>query len=147
MSLGPDLVGWTLPAKEPYGVGREKLREFASAVGETAAIANNPDAARAAGYPDIVATPTFAMTLVLRGLDEFVAYTGIDYSRVIHADQHFTYARPITAGDRLSTVLKVDRLRTIGERTIVALRCDITDAAGELVCTAISTVVVSASGD
>jgi acyl dehydratase len=141
-----DLAGWTVPAKEPYEVGREKLREFAAAVGETAPLAWDPEAARAAGYADVVATPTFVMVLVLQGLDEFVAQTGIDYSRVIHADQQFTYTRPITAGDRLSTLLTVDRTRTVGDNTIVTLRCEIGDAAGQPVCTAVSTVLITTGG-
>lgn len=143
LSLGPELGGWTLPAKEPYEVGREKLREFAAAIGEAAAVSNDPSAARAAGYRDIVAPPTFAMTLVLRGLDEFVAHTGIDYSRVIHAGQEFTYARPITAGERLTSVLTVERVRSMGGSDIVTLRCEVMDTEGESVCTSVSTVVVT----
>jgi acyl dehydratase len=139
-----ELAGWTLADKEPYEVGREKLREFAAAVGETSPIARDPDSAHKAGYQDVVATPTFPFVLVLRGLDAFVAQTGIDYSRVIHADQQFTYARPITAGDRLSTALTVDRVRPIGDNTFVTLRCEITDGTGEPVCTAVSTMLIIA---
>jgi acyl dehydratase len=147
--LAAELTGWTLPATEPYEVGREKLREFAAAVGETAPVAWGPEAARAAGYADVVAIPTFAMVLVLRGLDAFVAQTGIDYSRVIHADQQFTYARPIIAGDRLSSLLTVDRVRNVGGNTIVTLRCEITnitDTGGEPLCTAVSTVLITTGG-
>jgi acyl dehydratase len=146
MPLDQDLLGWNLSAKEPYEVGREKVREFAAAVGEAAPIGRDPEAARAAGYADIVAPPTFAILVVFQGLDALVEHARIDYSRVVHADQQFTYARPITAGDRLSTVYTVDRLRSMGDNDIVTLRCEITDASGDPVCTALSTIVVSPTG-
>ena len=43
-----------------YAVGREKVREYANAVGETDPRYLDPEAARAAGFDDVVAPPMFA---------------------------------------------------------------------------------------
>jgi acyl dehydratase len=143
VALDPALLGWTLRPAEPYRVGREKVREFAAAVGETAPVTTDPAAARADGHRDVVAPPTFAIIGVFQGLDAFVARAGIDYARVVHADQRFELARPIVAGDELASSFSVDRLRALGGNDVVTLRCELRDAADALVCTALSTIVVS----
>ena len=53
-------VGKTYP-EQTYAVGREKVREYASAVGETNPVHLDVEAARAAGYADVVAPPMFAV--------------------------------------------------------------------------------------
>ena len=102
MPLNQALVGKAYPAVR-YEVGREKLREFAIAVGETDPIYHDEAAARAAGHPDIPAVPTFAVVLSFRAGQ--VVYgdpeLGLDYSRVVHGEQEFVHHRPIRAGDRL----------------------------------------------
>ncbi|MGA1753712.1 MAG: FAS1-like dehydratase domain-containing protein, partial [Pontimonas sp.] len=55
MSVNPDLLETVFEPTEPYRVGREKVREFASAVGATAPIHHDVDAAKEAGYQDVVA--------------------------------------------------------------------------------------------
>jgi len=145
--VDPALLGWTLSSDEAYEVSREKLRDFATAVGEQAPLAHDTAAAHAAGFADVVAVPTFAIIAVFRGLDAFVEAAGVDYSRVVHADQQFSYVRPIVAGDRLGTTFTVDRLRALGTSDIVTLRTDIADHAGDPVCAAVSTIVISAPSD
>ena len=44
-----------------YAVGREKVTEYANAVGETTPLHLDPAAARAAGHDDVVAPPMFAV--------------------------------------------------------------------------------------
>lgn len=143
MPLDPALLGWTLRPPEPYLVGREKVREFATAVGEESPVAHDTAAARGRGHGDVVAPPTFAIIGVFQGLDAFVEHAGIDYRRVVHADQQFTLARPIVAGDALASAFSVDRLRAMGGNDIVTLRCELRGEGDELVCTALSTIVVS----
>ena len=62
--MNPELQGRTFPPTEPYLVGREKVREFARAVFATNPINSDVDAARAAGYSDVVAPPTFPVVFV-----------------------------------------------------------------------------------
>ncbi|MFF2493788.1 MaoC family dehydratase N-terminal domain-containing protein [Agromyces sp. NPDC058064] len=144
MSLNPELQGRVYPSTEPYLVGREKVREFARAVFATNPINLDPEAAAAAGYADVVAPPTFAVVVQERSLAQLLADpdAGIDFSRVVHGDQRFTSTRPIVAGDLLSATLTVASVKTLGAHSMVTAETAITDAAGEHVVTAISTLVI-----
>jgi acyl dehydratase len=142
--VNPELQGREFAPTEPYLVGREKVREFARAVLATSPLNFDPSAARAAGYPDVVAPPTFAVVVQEQTLAQLLAApdAGIDFSRVVHGDQRFSYTRPIVAGDELTAVLTVASVKTLGPHSMVTASSDIRDAAGEHVVTAISTLVV-----
>lgn len=142
--MNPELQGRTFPPTEPYLVGREKVREFASAVLSTSPLNFDPAAATAAGYPDVVAPPTFAVVIQERTLAQLLAApdANIDFSRVVHGDQRFTYTRPIVAGDELTAQLTVSSVKTLGGHSMVTADSVITDASGAHVVTAISTLVV-----
>ena len=147
--MNPELQGRTLPSTEPYLVGREKVREFARAVFATNAINLDPEAARAAGYDDVVAPPTFAVVVQEHTLAQLLAEpdAGIDFSRVVHGDQRFTFTRPIVAGDLLTATLTVPSVKTLGGHSIVTAETTITDATGAHVVTAISALVVRGEED
>ncbi|MGX5696726.1 FAS1-like dehydratase domain-containing protein [Agromyces soli] len=144
MSVNPELVGREFPPTEPYLVGREKVREFARAVLASSPISLDPEAARAAGYADVVAPPTFAVVIQERTLAQLLAEpdAGIDFTRVVHGDQRFTSSRPIVAGDELTARLAVTSVKTLGAHSMVTAESTITDASGAHVVTAISTLVV-----
>lgn len=144
MSLNPELQGRVFPPVEPYLVGREKVREFARAVFAENPINLDPDAAAAAGYADVVAPPTFAVVVQERALAQLLADpdAGIDFSRVVHGDQRFTSSRAIVAGDLLTATLTVASVKSLGAHSMVTAETAITDAAGEHVVTAISTLVI-----
>src|SRR3712207_8223683 len=95
------------PANDPYEVGREKIRDFADAVGAAHAAHRDVGVARSLGYPDVIAPPTFAVVVAQRAEQQLIADpgAGIDFSRVVHADERVTHHRPIHAGDRLVTAL------------------------------------------
>ncbi len=142
--MNPELQGRTFPPTEPYLVGREKVREFADAVFATNPANRDLDAAIALGYADLVAPPTFAVVVQERALAALLAEpdTGIDFERVVHGDQRFVTTRPILAGDELTATLTVSNVKTLGGHSMVSADTRITDAAGEHVVTAISTLVV-----
>ncbi|MBP2339434.1 MaoC family dehydratase N-terminal domain-containing protein [Saccharothrix coeruleofusca] len=148
MALDLSFVGRTYPAAEPYEVGREKIREFADAVGAGSAVHRDVEAARAAGYQDVIAPPTFATILSMKASDQLIGdpALGLDYSRVVHGDQSFVHHRPIRAGDRLSVVLHVDGITSRMGNDMVSLRAEITAEDGELVTTGRSTLVVRGEG-
>ena len=141
--VNASFAGRTYPPTPPYEVGREKIREFAEVAGEHP-VHVDTEAARAAGYPDVIAPPTFAVIVAQRCDAQLVRdpEAGIDYSRVLHGEQNFTHHRPIVAGDRLVAVLHVDSVRAAGGHSMVTTRSEITTEAGEPVCTASSTLVV-----
>ena len=144
MPLNPELQGRVFPPTEPYLVGREKVREFSRAVFATNPVNFHVEAARAAGYDDIVAPPTFAVVVQELSLAQLLAdpEAGIDFSRVVHGDQRFTSTRPIVAGDELTATLTVASVKSLGPHSMVTAQSEITDAAGEHVVTSISTLVV-----
>lgn len=142
--MNPELQGREFAPAAPYLVGREKVREFARAVFATNPINLDVEAARAAGHADVVAPPTFAVVVQEHTLAQLLAErdAGIDFSRVVHGDQRFTSSRPIVAGDELTAKLTVSSVKTLGAHSMVTAESVITDAAGEHVVTAISTLVV-----
>jgi len=144
MPLDPSFVGRTYPPTAPYFVGREKIREFADAVGATDPVHTGADVARARGYRDVIATPTFAV-LVAQQCDKQLIIdpeAGIDFSRVVHGEQRFVHHRPITAGDSVLGTLTVDSVRQAGGHSMVTTRTELTAEDGEALCTSISTIVV-----
>ena len=144
MAVNAALAGTTYPRTAPYLVGREKVREFAAAVGSRDPLSLDPEAARAAGYPDVVAPPTFAVVVQERTLAQLLAdeEAGIDFTRVVHGDQRFSYSRPIVAGDELVAELTVASVKSLGGHSMVTADSVIRDRDGEHVVTATSTLVV-----
>jgi len=142
--VNPELQGRVFEPTAPYLVGREKIREFARAVFATSPLNHDPVAAIAAGYSDIVAPPTFPVVIQESTLAQLLAEpdAGIDFTRVVHGDQRFTYTRPIVAGDELTAVLSVASIKSLGGHSMVTAESIITDASGAHVVTAISTLVV-----
>jgi acyl dehydratase len=132
-----------VPTK-PYLVGREKIREFSRAVFATSPLNYDVDAARAAGHPDVVAPPTFPIVIQERTLAQLLAEpdAGIDFTRVVHGDQRFTYTRPIVAGDELTATLTIASVKSLGGHSMVTAVSDIVDSTGAHVVTATSTLVV-----
>lgn len=144
MSVNPDLAGRSYPATSPYLVGREKVREFARAVLSTDPTSLDVDAARAAGFDDVVAPPTFAVVVQEHALAQLLADedAGIDFSRVVHGDQRFGFTRPIIAGDELTATLTVVSVKTLAGNSMVTADTVVTDPSGAHVVTATSTLVV-----
>jgi len=142
--VNAELAGRSYPAAPPYLVGREKVREFARAVLATSALNFDQEAARAAGYSDVIAPPTFAVVVQEHTLAQLLGDpdAGIDFSRVVHGDQRFTFTRPIVAGDELTATLTVTSVKTLGGHSMVTAESSVVDAAGAHFVTAISTLVV-----
>ena len=86
MALDAGLVGRSYPPSAVYEVGRVKIAEFAAALGSTDPVHHDAEAARAAGHPDVIAPPTFAIALTLSAAGVVVEDpdVALDYSRVVH---------------------------------------------------------------
>ncbi len=149
MGVDPGFVGRTYPPTPPYEVARTSVAAFAEATGATHPACTDIAAARALGYPDVVAPPTFAVVVAQAAESQYIAdpAAGIDFSRVVHADERFTHHRPIRAGDRLVTVLHVESVTERAGLSLVTTRCEIADDAGEPVATVRSTLAVRPQDD
>lgn len=148
MPLNPDYAGREYPPAGPFPVSREDVAAFAAALGSTNASHSDPEAAQALGYADVVAPPTFAVRLAQECEAQLVRdpEAGIDFSRVVHGEEGFTHHRPIVAGDVLTGVLHVDRMREAGGHGMVTTRVELADDDGRPVCTVTSTIVVRGEG-
>lgn len=147
-SVDLTLVGRTYAPRETYRVSAVKIAEMAEATGATHPAHTDPEAARALGYADVVAPPTFAVVVAQRAEQAYIAdpASGIDFSRVVHAEERFTHHRPIVAGDLLRTTVHVDSLTERAGIAMVATRAEIADDAGEPVATVRSTLAVRGEG-
>jgi acyl dehydratase len=141
MAIDASLAGHVFPP-QAYEVSREKIREFADAIGDSSPLQRDAAAAAERGYMDVIAPPTFAMLPVLRGFDQLVADLGITYARVIHVSQRFVHARPIRAGDQLLTTMTLESVRSAAGNDLLGIRSDIAAESGEPVCTSKATLLV-----
>ena len=143
MALDRELVGRSYPPSAVYEVGRAKIAEFAAAVGADDLVHRDAEAARAAGHPDVIAPPTFAIVVSLEAA--FVVLgdpdVGLDYSRVVHGEQKFAHHRPVRAGDRLVATTTIDAARTVAGNDLLTARVELATEDGEPVCTATSMLV------
>jgi acyl dehydratase len=107
-------VGKRFPATT-YAVGREKIKEYALATGETNPLHLDPEAARAAGHRDVVAPPMFAVVYSAHAIGPaiFDPDVGIDFARMVHGGQEFEWGPLVVAGDEITTEVSV---KSIEER-------------------------------
>ncbi|MGH8825370.1 MAG: FAS1-like dehydratase domain-containing protein [Jiangellaceae bacterium] len=145
MPIDPSAAGRVYPP-QPYEVSREKIREFADAIGDANPVYRDTGASTALGRADVIAPPTFAMIPVLRGFDVLMDDLGIVYARVIHANQRFVHVRPIHAGDQLRTTTTLDSVRSVGGNDLLGIRCEVESDSGESICTATATLLVREIG-
>jgi acyl dehydratase len=140
--MNQELAGKSYPPLR-YEVGREKLREFAAAVGETAPVYHDEEAARAAGHPDLPATPTFPVVISNKLGERVYAdpELGLDFSRVVHSEQELSFERPVHAGDRLVATARIAGIRALGRHELLVVETTLTTEDGEPVCATRSTLL------
>ncbi|ACY99890.1 MULTISPECIES: MaoC family dehydratase N-terminal domain-containing protein [Thermomonospora] len=141
MALNRDFIGRTFPPTEPYEVSRVKIREFADAIGDPNPLYRDREAAKAAGYPDVIAPPTFPIVISLGGEALADPELGLNFAMVVHGEQRFEYTRPIHAGDELVCETTITEIKAIGKNEKIELRTEIKTVSGEPVCTAYNTIV------
>jgi acyl dehydratase len=148
MPVNPDYVGRSFPPSEPYEVSRVKIAEFAQAIGDLSPLCRDRQAAQAAGYPDVIAPPTFAIVISMASSGHAIADDdlGLDYSMVVHGEQRFEHTRPLHAGDVVVAQTTITDITPRRSMTMLTTRTDITTTGGEHVCTALSTLVERAAG-
>jgi acyl dehydratase len=148
MPANLDFVGRTFPATKPYEVSRVKIAEFAVAIGDPSPVYRDRDAAVAAGYPDVIAPPTFPIVVTMAATGSAVAdpELGINYAMVVHGEQRFEYTRPLRAGDVVTAQSTIESIRQVGSNVLMTTRTDLQTVAGEHVCTAFSIIVERGAG-
>jgi acyl dehydratase len=141
-----DVVGKTY-APVTYAVGREKVREYAHAVGETNALHLDVEAARAAGHRDVVAPPMFAVVYSSPAVIPafFDPEVGMDFARMVHGGQEFTWGPLVVAGDEITTEVEVADISERGGVGFFVFESRSDNQDGERVCTGRWTCIVRGS--
>lgn len=144
MPLNRDFIGRSVTSSAPFEVTRSDIRRFAAAIGDTHPAYRDVAAAQALGYPDLIAPPTFLITLSATsdGGSALVSdpALGLDYTLVVHGEEKFTFHRPIRAGDRLDAVTTLTDIREVGRNELMLLVTEVSSD-GEQVATVSSTLV------
>src|SRR5215472_1707110 len=133
MAVNREFVGRTFPPTEPYEVSRVKIAEFAAAIGDNNPIYRDRAAAQAAGHPDVIAPPTFAIVISMAGSGAALADPGLglNYAMVVHGEERFEYARPIMAGDVVTAQVTLTEIRDAGRNVALTTSTEIRTVAGE----------------
>ena len=142
MPLNRDFLGRTATSREPFEVTRGDIRRFATAIGDTNPAYHDVAAAQALGHPDLVAPPTFLITLGFSTAEPLITDPdlGLDYSLVVHGEQRFELHRPVVAGDRLDAEARVDGIRDAGRNELLSVVTEVTSG-GQPVATTTNVLV------
>jgi acyl dehydratase len=143
MAINRDFLGKTFPPGEPYEVCRVKIAEFADAIGDQNPLFRDRAAAQEAGFPDVIAPPTFAIVISMASSSRALAEPGLNlnYAMVVHGEQKFEYSRPLRAGDVVTAEVAISDIRDVGRNSMMTTTTTISTVGGEHVCTATSTLV------
>src|SRR5437588_4255487 len=146
MATASDVIG---KSYEPttYAVGRDKIREYAAAVGETNQLHFDVEAARAAGYRDLVAPPMFAVVYGGRSVGPAILDpdVGINFAMMVHASQEFVWGPLVIAGDEVTTTTSVKDISDRGGMVFYVFETASENQRGENVCTGLWTQFVRGS--
>ncbi len=111
MPVDDQAVGKEYPAST-YEVGLEKVREYAHAVGHAEPVHHDREAARAAGFRDVVAPPMFAVVYSMPAVGPAIVdpEVGINFAAMVHGGQEFVWGEPVCVGDEITTVARVSEI-------------------------------------
>ena len=124
-------------------VERDRVRQFADAIGEVNPVFRDAQAARALGYTDQLAPPTFVTTMQIMTSGQVVLdqALGLDYSRVVHGEQEYEWRRPVVVGDVLRATPHIADIYAKGPNEYLVIEADIKDASGDTVVLARTTLL------
>lgn len=137
MAINRDFIGRTYDFDVPYQVGREKVREFATAIGDNNPLFHDLAAAQAAGHRDLLAPPTFPFVITYRAMIGAMGdpELNLNYAMVVHGEQQFTYARPLYAGDEVVVDSVVADIAAVGRNELLTMEQHVKTLDGELIVT------------
>jgi acyl dehydratase len=143
VAVNKDYLGRTFAATEPYEVCRVKIAEFADAIGDENLLFRDRATAQAAGYPDVLAPPTFPFVITTAATRSVVddPGLGLNYAMVVHGEQRFSYSRPLHAGDVVTARSTISGIREVKGMTMLTTETEIRTVDDEHVCTATNTLV------
>jgi len=132
MAITEAHAGRRYPACDPYQVSAAKIAEFAAALGD-----DNP---RYRGDSPI-APPTFATVISAHAWDQLFGDPELELTldRVVHADQRFSFVRPLRTGDMVIATLTIDKVRVRAGSELFSATVDISSIDAEPICSSHAT--------
>jgi len=142
MPLNQSLKGKEYP-EVAFTVERDQVLQFADAVSEDAAPFRDPEGAKAAGYPEQVAPPTFVTKVQILSSAQVVTdqELGLNYMMVVHGEQEFEWGRPVVVGDELRATPRIADIYAKGRHEYLVIEAELKDASGETVGISRSTLI------
>src|SRR3954454_2280291 len=143
MPVKTEAVGKTYPPVT-YAVGREKIKEYAFATGETNPVHLDVEAARAAGHRDVVAPPMFAVVYSAPAVAPaiFDPEVGLNFALMVHGAQEFRWGPLVVAGDEIQTGVRVVSIEQRDDKGFYVFESVSTNQRGETVCVGTWTNIV-----
>jgi acyl dehydratase len=127
-----------------HEVEKGMIRRFADALGDPNPMYQDEAVARAAGYPALVAPPTFAVALTSN--ERFRHSLDLGTRSILHGEQQFEYARALVAGDRITVVSRVadvqEKAGASGPMDVLVVEDEGRDDKGELVFRSRATLIL-----
>jgi acyl dehydratase len=135
MPVNPSAIGKSYESVT-YAVGREKIREYSRAVGETDPVCLDLEAARAAGYADLLAPPMFAVVYSAPAVGPpiFDPELELNFAMMVHGGQEFEWGAPVVAGDEVATTAAVKDISEADGRGYYVFESVSVNQRGEQVC-------------
>ncbi len=148
MTLNPSFIGHSYPPTRPRTISRDEVLRFADAIGDPNPVYREPEAARTAGYADVIAPPTFVAALTQQSFEMLAADPGLglDYARMVHGKQTFDYRRPLVVGDVVTNALSVTDITVSHGVEFLTVRNDVSTVAGDPVLTSTALLIVRPAG-
>ncbi|HIW64160.1 MAG TPA: MaoC family dehydratase N-terminal domain-containing protein [Candidatus Stackebrandtia excrementipullorum] len=129
--LNQGYVGHSLPATDPVEITVDAVAAFCEALGQSGG----------QGVP-----ATFLISVTLPAADALIndPEFGLDFSRVLHREQKFTYRRPLKIGDVVTCTVTVESIKVVAGNELLTLRNEVHDADGSAVASVTTTLFVAA---
>jgi acyl dehydratase len=142
MALNQELKGKEYQEVE-FTVDRERVLQFDEAIGEDNPVFRDADAAKAAGFDDQVAPPTFAtvMQIMTSGQVVLDQELGLNYALVVHGEQEYEWSRPLKVGDKLRATPRIADIYARGPNEFLVIEAEVKDESGETVVIGRSTLL------
>jgi acyl dehydratase len=141
--MNREMIGHQYPASDSLLVTEDVIRDFALAIGDDNPIYLDHTVAESFGHATVCAPPTFPIVVTMAAMEKSFhdPALNMDFTRVVHSDQRFEYARPIAVGDELVVTTVVEDIKALGNNDIATFRTEVSSL-GELVVTGWSKLVV-----
>ena len=143
MPVQAEAVGKTYP-EVTFEVDAERIAKYAAAVGEEGAFHRDAEAARAAGFRDVVAPPMFCVTYTGAALGAalFDPEVAMNFATMVHGGQEYEWSEPVCAGDTISTVVTVADISEKDGKGFYVFETSAVNQNGDLVARGTWTLIV-----